>query len=160
MDEVFRYFSTKEDSEKTFERKFCKQTWSTDDRSRFIKYLAKCPKAPAELKTAMEYRIAEISTAKLKRKLAAISNAGDVPSSVVVELDASEQASSASVRSLSTESNLPRLYRIYSYFEWITDTSMDALKGVSENSQLSVRSILATRWEKNSNCSDATSGCP
>ncbi|ODQ69009.1 hypothetical protein LIPSTDRAFT_76499 [Lipomyces starkeyi NRRL Y-11557] len=43
---------------------------------------------------------------------------------------------------------MPRLSRIYSYFEWITDTSMDALQGVSDDIQLSVRSILTTRWEK------------
>ncbi|KAK9326830.1 hypothetical protein V1520DRAFT_350394 [Lipomyces starkeyi] len=85
-DEVFRYFSTKKDNEKTFECKFCKQTWSTDDRRRFIIHLAKCPKAPAELQTEMEYRVAEISTATLKRKLASISNAGDVPSPLVDEL--------------------------------------------------------------------------
>ncbi|ODQ70957.1 hypothetical protein LIPSTDRAFT_74476, partial [Lipomyces starkeyi NRRL Y-11557] len=44
--------------------------------------------------------------------------------------------------------NLPRLSRIYSYIEWITDTSIDALKGVSDDIQLSVRLILATKWEK------------
>ncbi|KAK9357349.1 hypothetical protein V1504DRAFT_436823 [Lipomyces starkeyi] len=48
---------------------------------------------------------------------------------------------------LEVKSNLPRLSGIYTYFEWITDTSMDALKGVSDDMQLSVRSILATRWE-------------
>ncbi|KAK9372186.1 uncharacterized protein V1513DRAFT_453201 [Lipomyces chichibuensis] len=68
-DEVFRYFSRKEDNGKTFESKFCKQTWSTNDRRRFIKHLVKCPKSPAELKTAMEYRVAEIGTAILKREI-------------------------------------------------------------------------------------------
>ncbi|ODQ68821.1 hypothetical protein LIPSTDRAFT_225900 [Lipomyces starkeyi NRRL Y-11557] len=40
---------------------------------------------------------------------------------------------------LELESNLLRLSRISKYFEWITDTSMDALKGVSDDIQLSVR---------------------
>ncbi|KAK9364550.1 hypothetical protein V1509DRAFT_517985 [Lipomyces kononenkoae] len=86
-DKVFQYLS-KNDNGKAFERKFCKTICSTDDRTRLIKRLAKCPTAPAGLKTVTGY------------------------SSVVDQLDnpsANDQTPSASVvRSLSSAANMGR----------------------------------------------------
>ncbi|KAK9481508.1 hypothetical protein V1527DRAFT_503891 [Lipomyces starkeyi] len=81
--------------------------------------------APAELKTAMEYRVSEISTATLKRKLASISNTGDVPHPMVDELDgitASGLTSSASVPCLSTAANMGR------WLDTITEAEMLVLQ--------------------------------